>query len=121
VAVALGIGVVGVGVAWGIASHRNAPRANGAVVVTPLAVDSAPAVATLDPSPPPPVDSAVAAPSTAASHVKPTSSARAPNARPVDANHAPRAATPPPAPRISCDPPYRIDSSGNKQWKRECL
>jgi len=31
-------------------------------------------------------------------------------------------AQPEPAkPRSSCSPPYRLDSSGNKHWKRECL
>jgi eukaryotic-like serine/threonine-protein kinase len=123
VALGLAVVVVGVGLAWAIASQKSATRANGAVVVTPLPAESAPAVAVAEPTSPPPPDSA-AAPS-AALQAKPAPGARAPNVRPApESNRPSRSPASPPAPNratSSCDPPYRIDASGNKQWKRECL
>jgi serine/threonine-protein kinase len=62
-------------------------------------------------------------PHTAATHPRPstpaTATATTPLAQPSSAHSA--AASPGAAKARSCDPPYTLDSAGNKKWKPECL
>jgi serine/threonine-protein kinase len=110
------------------------------VLLARLAGSNAPAkvvvsATTAPPSPPtataPPVPSLEAAsappvePPSAAPAPLPSARSDVPSARPVAPREAaPRAATPPPPKRpavSNCDPPYRIDASGRRIFKVECL
>jgi hypothetical protein len=116
----------GVGVAKWLLGH--APD----LVPEPAATASTPATAgsiarrTEAPEPPSPkVTPASAAPLSEPAPVfpKPTTASRRRAPTPSAAASVPRPAAPAPAPaaRMDCNPPYRLDSSGVKRWKRECF
>jgi hypothetical protein len=98
--------------------------------VTPV---SRSAVAAAIPPEPPPSATASTAPSSAPANARAEGAAPdatpAPSAAPVASSAPQRAARPtpqppPPArrpPASSCDPPYRIDESGRRIFKEECL
>lgn len=74
--------------------------------------------------PPPPED---IPPATASSEPAAASSVKAPAAAPSHVSKAvapppkPSAAPPPPPDKANCDPPYTIDATGRKKYKRECI
>jgi eukaryotic-like serine/threonine-protein kinase len=127
---ALGLAIVGIGIA--VAKWRDG--LDPALVLEPAGSASAPVMAesstsrTEGPeSSSPPVAAASAAAVSDPTPVprKPANASRSRAPAPSPAISAARPAapalTPAPAARTDCNPPYRLDSSGVKIWKRECF
>jgi eukaryotic-like serine/threonine-protein kinase len=93
----------------------NAPPAAAPALPAPTPVAAAEVAAPQAAAPATPAPSASAAPPAAP---KPAAAPALPTAAPP--KH-PGAATPKPAGKVSCDPPYTIDGAGHRQYKPECL
>ena len=89
------------------------------VATPPAATVAAPSPDAESARPAPVQPPAPIAPHTATTHPRPSTTATTPLAQPSSAHSA--AASPGAAKARSCDPPYTLDSAGNKKWKPECL